>query len=129
MLVSEEWDYVRAHLRVRRTERVVCTCADCLESTVPGQDPMPFERAACTFEMMAWVCFAKAGLFLPLDRLQRDFEDQGVHLASSTLPQGWDRGTGQTLLTGQPAIACSTPARCSRRGGPASGSLRSPPAT
>lgn len=53
---------------------------------------MPFDRAACTFALMAWLCFAKAALFLPLDRLQRDFEDQGVHLASSTLTRWQQRG-------------------------------------
>jgi len=96
VLVSEEWDYVRAHLRVRRTERDVCECRDCFASVVPEQPPMPFERAACTFSMMAWLCFAKVGLFLPLDRLQRDFKDQGAHIASSTLTRWWQ--TGADLL-------------------------------
>lgn len=93
MLVSEEWDYVRAHLRARRTERVSCECLDCFESVVPEQPPMPFERAACTFSMMAWLCFAKVGLFLPLDRIRRDFEDQGAHIASSVLTRWWQAGT------------------------------------
>jgi len=92
VLVSEEWDYIRAHVRVRRTERVVQRCADCTNTTVLEMGPMPFDRAACTFAMMAWVCFAKAGLFLPLDRVQRDFKDQGVHLASSTLTRWQQRG-------------------------------------
>lgn len=92
VLVSEEWDYVRAHLRVRRTERTLCVCRDCFERVVPEPPPMPFERAACTFSMMAWLCFAKAGLFLPLDRVQRDFGDQGATIASSTLTRWWQRG-------------------------------------
>jgi len=91
-LVSEERDYVRAHLRVRRTERTVCTCKVCSARVVPEQPPMPFDRAACTFTMMAWVCFAKAGLFLPLDRLCRDFDDQGAPIPSATLNRWWKRG-------------------------------------
>jgi len=92
VLVSEEWDYVRAHLRARRTERDLCECQDCFEAVVPEQPPMPFERAACTFQMMAWLCFAKVGLFLPLDRVQRDFEDQGARIPSSTLTRWWQAG-------------------------------------
>ena len=60
VLVSESWDYVRAQLRVRRAERVACECLDCFASVVPEQPPMPFERPACTFSMMAWLCFAPA---------------------------------------------------------------------
>ena len=96
-LVSEEWDYVRAHLRCRRTERTVCRCADCEARVTPPQPPMPFDRAACTFAMMAWLIFAKCGLFLPLDRLQRDFEDQGAHIASSTLTRWWQQGADLLL--------------------------------
>jgi transposase len=92
VLVSEEWDYVRAHLRARRTERDLCVCRDCNERVVPEQPPMPFDRASCTFSMMAWLCYAKVGLFLPLDRVQRDFKDQGAHIASSTLTRWWQRG-------------------------------------
>ncbi|MBC8425822.1 IS66 family transposase [bacterium] len=92
VLVSEEWDYVRAHLRVRRTERVLCVCTDCFERVVPEQPPMPFDRAACTFSMVAWLCFAKAGLFLPLDRVRRDFKDQGAVIPSSTLTRWWQQG-------------------------------------
>jgi transposase len=101
VLVSEEWDYVRAHLRVRRTERVACECLDCFVSVVPEQPPMPFERAACTFSMMAWLCFAKVGLFLPLDRVQRDFRDQGAHIASSTLTRWWQAGADLLLPVAQ----------------------------
>jgi transposase len=92
VLTSEEYDYVRAHVRVRRLERTTCVCAECNARIVPEQPPMPFDRAACTFAMMAWLCFAKGGLFLPLDRIRRDFEDQGVPLASSTLTRWWQRG-------------------------------------
>ena len=90
--ISEEWDYVRAHLRCRRTERTVCRCAKCEKRVTPPQPPMPFDRAACTFAMMAWLCFGKCGLFLPLDRIQRDFEDQGGRIPSSTLTRWWQQG-------------------------------------
>jgi transposase len=89
----EEWDYVRAHLRVRKTVPVEATCEDCGELVpAPPAPPMPFDRAACTFALMAWICFAKAGLFLPLDRQRRDFEAQGVRLPSATLTRWWQRG-------------------------------------
>ncbi len=58
---------------------------------------MAFERAACTFEMMAWLCFAKVGLFLPLDRMQRDFEDQGARIPSATLTRWWQAGADLLL--------------------------------
>jgi len=101
VLVSEEWDYVRAHLRARRTERVLCECQDCFEPVVPEPPPMPFERAACTFPMMAWLCFAKVGLFLPLDRVQRDFEDQGARIPSATLTRWWQAGADLLLPVAQ----------------------------
>ncbi len=97
VLVSEEWDYVRAHLRIRRTERTVCRCADCNKRTVPEPPPMPFDRVSCTFEMMAWLCFAKCGLFLPLDRIMRDFEDQGAPIPSATLTRWWQQGADLLL--------------------------------
>jgi transposase len=96
-LVTEEYDYVRAHLRVRKTTRVICDCADCNTHIVPEQPPMPFDRAACTFSMMAWLCFAKCGLFLPIDRLVRDFADQGAPIPSPTLTRWWQRGADLLL--------------------------------
>jgi len=41
-LVSEEYDYVRAHVRVRRTERKVCTCNDC-DSGCTYEPPGPIK--------------------------------------------------------------------------------------
>jgi len=96
-LVTEEVNYVRAHVRVRRTERTVCRCKPCRGRTTPELPPMPFDRASCTMAFMAWLCFAKAGLFLPLDRLRRDFADQGVELSSSKLTRWWQRGADLLL--------------------------------
>ena len=97
VLVTEEWDYVRAHLRVRRHERTLDVCQDCGERVLPDLPPMPFDQASCTFALMAWLCYAKVGLFLPLDRLRRDFADQGATLASSTLTRWWQRGADLLL--------------------------------
>lgn len=91
-LVTEEYDYVRAHIRIRRTERTLYECADCTQSVVPEAPPMPFDRAACTFALMAWLCFAKCALFLPLDRIRRDLVDQGAPIPSATLTRWWQRG-------------------------------------
>jgi transposase len=99
----EEYDYVRAHLRVRRTILRGCTCEAC--GTVmppPPPPPMAAERATCTFAMLAWLLFAKGALFLPLDRLCRDFSAQGTPLASSTLTRWWQRGADALL----PVAAC-----------------------
>lgn len=95
--VSTELHFVRAHVRLLETVRVVLGCGDCDAVTTPPQPPMPFERATCTFELMAWLCFARCGLFLPLDRLRRDFEAQGAPIPSATLDRWFDRGA--ELLT------------------------------
>lgn len=89
---TEEYDFVRAHVRVRKTLRTVCLCLYCLKRITPVQPPMPFERAACTFEMMAWILYAKCGLHLPLDRQRREFERQGAPIPSATLTRWWGRG-------------------------------------
>lgn len=89
----EEWDFVRAHLRVRSTVRVPCVCRDCgAETPAPPAPPMPFDRAACTFNLMAWLCFSRCALFLPLDRLMRDFAAQGAPIPSATLTRWWKQG-------------------------------------
>jgi transposase len=94
----EEYDYVRAHLRVRRTILRGCTCETCgAVMPPPPVPPMPAERATCTFAMLSWLLFAKGALFLPLDRLCRDFAAQGTPLASSTLTRWWQRGADLLL--------------------------------
>lgn len=94
----EEYDYVRAHLRVRQTQRFGCACEACGAVTPPPPPPpMPFDRASCTFALMAWLCFAKCGLFLPLDRLRADFEAQGMRIPSATLTRWWQRGADLLL--------------------------------
>ena len=97
VLVSEEYDFVRAYLRIRRIERHVCQCAGCKRVITPAQPPMPFDRAACTFAMMAWLLYSRAGLFLPLDRLVRELERMGARIPSATLTRWWGRGADLLL--------------------------------
>lgn len=94
---TEEYDFVRAHVRIRKTLRTVCLCLHCLKRITPLQPPMPFERAACTFEMMAWILYAKCGMHLPLDRQRREFEHQGAPIPSATLTRWWCRGADLLL--------------------------------
>lgn len=89
----EEWDYVRAHLRIRSTVRVGCTCEDCGAVTPPPPPPpMPMDRASCTFAMLAWICYSRCGMFLPLDRLLKEFAAAGVRIPSATATRWWTRG-------------------------------------
>jgi transposase len=69
---SEAYDYVRAHVRIRKTVRTVCRCNDCLGYITPPLPPMPFEHASCTFEMLAWVLYGKGALHLPLERVRAE---------------------------------------------------------
>jgi transposase len=88
----EQVDYVRAHIRVQRIVRMVCRCAACGDRVMAPAPPMPFDRATCTMRFIGWLVFAKLGLFLPLDRVRRDFIDQGADLPSSTLTRWLQRG-------------------------------------
>jgi transposase len=89
----EEWDYVRAHLRVRSTVRVGCTCEDCGAATPPPPPPpMPMDRASCTFALLAWICYSRCGMFIPLDRLLKEFAAAGVRIPSATATRWWTRG-------------------------------------
>lgn len=94
----EEWDYVRAHVRLRSTERVGCTCEDCGAVTPPPPaPPMPFDRASCTFAMLAWLCYSRCGLFLPLDRVLKEFAAAGARIPSATATRWWGRGADLLL--------------------------------
>jgi transposase len=95
--VTEEWDYVKAHLRIRRTERTTCVCTHCNARVTPLMPPMPFERAACTFGLLAWLLYMKCGLFVPLDRLVRELARQGATIPSPTLTRWWGRGADLLL--------------------------------
>ena len=90
--VTDEFEYVRAYLRIRSTHRRVCQCAACKKVTTPPLPPMPFDRAACTFSLMSWLLYSRGGLFMPLDRLCREFQRMGARIPSATLNRWWARG-------------------------------------
>jgi len=89
---SEQYHFVRAHVRVRRIVRKVGRCRRCGRRLTPPLPPMPFERASCTFEMIAWVLYAKCALHLPLDRQRRDFELQGAPISSAMITRWFAEG-------------------------------------
>lgn len=94
----EEWDYVRPHVRLRSTEREESACEDCGTLVPPPPPPpMPFDRASCTFPMMAWLCYSRCALFLPLDRMLKEFAAAGARIPSATGTRWWVRGTDLLL--------------------------------
>jgi len=95
-LVSEAYDVVRAHLRVRKITREVRRCANCRKRITAPMPPMPFERIACTFEMLAYLAYLKLVLFVPLDRINRDFTAQGAPIGSAMLSR-WFHECGKLL--------------------------------
>lgn len=95
---TTEYDFVRAHVRLRRTVRQVCLCLKCARRFTQPMPPMPFDRAACTFAMMAWLLYAKCGMHLPLDRQRREFERQGAPIPSATLTRWWSQGADLAML-------------------------------
>jgi hypothetical protein len=58
---------------------------------------MPMDRASCTFAMLAWLCYSRCGLFLPLDRLLKEFAAAGARIPSATATRWWTRGTDLLL--------------------------------
>ena len=91
-VVIQQVDYVRAHLRMQRVVRKISRCTGCGARVSPPAPPMPFDRATCTMRFLGWLIFAKLGLFIPLDRLRRDFIDQGARFASATLTRWLQQG-------------------------------------
>jgi transposase len=69
-------------------------CRDCNATTTAASPPMPLERASCTFGTLAALSYLRFGLFLPLDRIQRDSEHQGFPQSSSSLTR-WDSVAGE----------------------------------
>ena len=86
--ISEEYDVVRSYVRVRRTGREVRRCGHCRKTVAAPQPPMPFDQAACTFEMLAYLAYLKLVLFVPLDRIRRDFQAQKVPISPAMI-QRW----------------------------------------
>jgi len=96
-LISEEYDVIRSHIRVRRTVRQVCRCAGCRKRVNAPAPPMPFDKAACTFEMMAFIAYQKVVLFVPLDRLRRDFRIQQVPISPAMIHR-WFFRCGELMI-------------------------------
>lgn len=91
-VVTEIWDFIRPHLRLRRIIRKLGRCAECGRRVTPSLPPLPFERASCSFEMLAWVVYAKAALHLPLDRQRREFALQGATISSAMITRWHQEG-------------------------------------
>jgi transposase len=87
VIISEKYDVVESYVRVRRLVRdyKVCATPDCNERVVAEMPPMPYERAHYTCAFIAWLVVMKFVLLVPLDRIRRHLESQGVYLPESTL--------------------------------------------
>lgn len=83
--VTELLDYVRGHVRIRQVVRHKCVCRRC-DAIVTAAAPLsPIARGACTAEFLAWLCYSKYGLHLPLERLRGELRREKVDVAVSTL--------------------------------------------
>ncbi len=83
--VSEKLDYVRAHVRVRRTVRQSVRCRGCRTLTTAPLPPTALPGGSMTASFLSHVAYQKCGLHLPLARIAEDLRHQGVTMASSTL--------------------------------------------
>jgi transposase len=57
---------------------------------------MPFDRAACTGALLAWLIYAKFGMHQPIERIRRELNAQGGELASGTMT-GWMERAAELL--------------------------------
>lgn len=83
--VVEKLDIVKAFIRRRRITRAVRVCGQCRRTTTAPMPPMPCARSGYTIEFLAWLVVQKFVLLVPLDRIRRLLESQGVHLSEGTL--------------------------------------------
>jgi transposase len=82
-VVEEKLTTVQAHQRRRRVHRVTCLCKQCLKLTTAEAPPAPFPRSKVTCEWLAWMVVQKFSLLVPLDRIRRHLELQGIPLSIS----------------------------------------------
>jgi hypothetical protein len=47
--------------------------------------------------MLAWICYSRCGLFIPLDRMLKEFAAAGARIPSPTATRWWTRGTDLLL--------------------------------
>lgn len=85
VLVSRKFDVVPSYVRCRTIHRDLVICADCGGRTTAEMPPMPCDRALFTSAFLAWLVVMKFELLVPLDRLRRLVESQGVRLSEPTL--------------------------------------------
>jgi len=100
--VSEQLEYFPASFKVLRHVRHKYACAKCdhdgyhpnIESA--KKPPQPIDRGLPGSSLLAYVITSKLGDHLPLYRLERIFERQGVHVARSTMC-AWMRCAGELV--------------------------------
>lgn len=100
--VSEQLEYFPASFKVLRHVRHKYACAKCdhdgyhpnIESA--KKPPQPIDRGLPGPSLLAYVITSKLGDHLPLYRLERIFERQGVHVARSTMC-AWMRCAGELV--------------------------------
>ncbi len=84
-LVEEKLHVVKEHVRRRVVTRTTCRCRSCDARTTPRSLPAPYARSKMTCEALAWIVHQKFGMLTPLDRIRRDLEERGVHIAMGSL--------------------------------------------
>jgi transposase len=100
--VSEQLEYFPASFKVLKHIRHKYACSKCDHD---GYDPnieaakkpaQPIDKGLPGPSLLAYVAVSKLGDHLPLYRLERIFERQGVHVARSTMC-AWMRCTGELV--------------------------------
>jgi hypothetical protein len=84
-LVEEKLHVVKEHVRRRVVTRTTCRCRTCDARTTPRSLPAPYARSKMTCDALAWLVHQKFAMLTPLDRVRRDLEERGVHLAMGSL--------------------------------------------
>ena len=84
-VIETKLHVVAEHVRRREVERLTVRCRACGERTTARSLPAPYERSKTTCAFLAWLVYSKFVLLMPLDRIRRHLEMQGVSMAMSTL--------------------------------------------
>ena len=100
--VSEQLEYFPASFKVLQHIRPKYACAKCdhegyhPQITAAAKPPQPIDRGLPGPSLLAYVAVSKLGDHLPLYRLERIFERQGVHVARSTMC-AWMAAAGELV--------------------------------
>ena len=81
----KQWDYVRGHFRQRVHRCRTIRCNRCGVRTTAQPPAPPFPRASCTSVLLAYVGYAKFGLYLPLERLLGELRLRHMPIPQPTL--------------------------------------------